>query len=273
LNKTEINRGVLVGGSPSNDTFTVANLGADTLNYQISDNANWLSVSPTSGSSSGEADPITVSYQSASLPPGVHHALITISAAGAFNSPQTLLVELTVDGPTIALNPTSIQRTMIVGSEPAAGMFTVANGGPNVLNYSVSEQSGWLSVSPESGSSVGEADPITVHFNAAGLSLGEYTASITVTSADAGNSPQVVSVTLTVAMSTADFDQDGDVDQADFGHLQGCLTGAGITQSTPACFDARLDGDEDVDAADFAIFASCLGGAGRHPDPACTAVP
>ena len=36
-------------------------------------------------------------------------------------------------------------------------------------------------------------------------------------------------------------DADGDVDQADFGHFQACLTGSGFTQSNPNCLDARLD--------------------------------
>ncbi len=66
-----------------------------------------------------------------------------------------------------------------------------------------------------------------------------------------------------------DFDHDGDVDQGDFGHLQACLTGAGVPQTDPDCSDARLDSNEDVSASDVALFLQCLSGAQTPADPAC----
>ncbi len=67
-----------------------------------------------------------------------------------------------------------------------------------------------------------------------------------------------------------DFDGDDDVDLADFGHLQACFTGPGITQSDAACQDARLDDDDDVDPDDFGLFQACLSGAGVPVmNPAC----
>ena len=59
----------------------------------------------------------------------------------------------------------------------------------------------------------------------------------------------------------ADFDDDGDVDQEDFGHLQICFTGPGIPQTDPVCRDARLDGDNDVDHDDFIVFRENMTGA------------
>lgn len=66
-----------------------------------------------------------------------------------------------------------------------------------------------------------------------------------------------------------DFDQDGDVDMDDHGHIQACLTGPGVTQNLPACLNARLDGDDDVDQDDVLAFENCLSGANNAPDPAC----
>lgn len=66
-----------------------------------------------------------------------------------------------------------------------------------------------------------------------------------------------------------DFDDDGDVDQDDFGHLQACLSGAGNAQQDAACQDARLDGDADVDAEDLSLFQGCMSGAGRFPAARC----
>ena len=66
---------------------------------------------------------------------------------------------------------------------------------------------------------------------------------------------------------TSDFDGDGDVDQEDFGHLQGCY--AADYLSNPECNDADLDGDYDVDMDDAALFQQCLGGAKMPIDPGC----
>ncbi|UCD27662.1 MAG: hypothetical protein JSV03_11180 [Planctomycetota bacterium] len=68
---------------------------------------------------------------------------------------------------------------------------------------------------------------------------------------------------------SADFDNDGDVDQEDFGHFQACLTGTDTPQNDPDCQDAKLDGDSDVDQEDFAIIQSCLSGANIPVDPEC----
>jgi len=66
-----------------------------------------------------------------------------------------------------------------------------------------------------------------------------------------------------------DFDGDGDVDMADFGHLQRCYTGPGIPQNETGCLNTRLDGDSDVDADDFGIFQGCLSGPNQPGNPDC----
>jgi Tol biopolymer transport system component len=92
---------VAAGQNAPNNSFTVQNGGGDLLTYTVSDNASWLSVSPTSGTSSGETDTITVSYATASLAPGSYQATITISGV-ATNTPQTVQVNLTVQ-PTLTV--------------------------------------------------------------------------------------------------------------------------------------------------------------------------
>ena len=76
-------------------------------------------------------------------------------------------------------------------------------------------------------------------------------------------------LTLDQFVVAPDFDQDGDVDIEDFGHLQVCLTGAGIEQTDPACLNAKLDTDTDVDSDDCAILQACLSGANVPADPQC----
>jgi hypothetical protein len=64
-----------------------------------------------------------------------------------------------------------------------------------------------------------------------------------------------------------DFDGDQDVDQADFGHLQACLSGGDPVD--PACENAKLNGDKFVDQDDVAIFEACASGPGIPADPNC----
>lgn len=74
---------------------------------------------------------------------------------------------------------------------------------------------------------------------------------------------------ITVLPQPGDFDDDGDVDQEDFGLLQGCLTGAGIVQNDPGCTRARIDSDQDVDADDVYLFIGCFTGPGGEATPSC----
>jgi hypothetical protein len=66
-----------------------------------------------------------------------------------------------------------------------------------------------------------------------------------------------------------DFDNDGDVDLEDFGHIQECLSGSRVPQTRPECQNAKLDADSDVDADDIAIFRGCISGPKLAADPLC----
>jgi hypothetical protein len=91
------------GGTLSNDTFTVQNTGGtgSTLNYTITDNASWLAVNPPTGSSTGESDALAVIYSVSSLSTGNYSATLTITDAGATNSPQIITVNVVVEPPAI----------------------------------------------------------------------------------------------------------------------------------------------------------------------------
>ncbi len=174
------------------------------------------------------------------------------------------IVEYAVVGPLIRLSPEALSPTVFVGENLPNGLFSVENTGGGTLNYSISDNAGWLSVAPGSGSiTAGEPpDPIAVIYSAAGLAVGTHQALITVSSPEAANSPQTLTVTITVETVKPDFDADHDVDMIDFAHLQKCLSGAGVMQTDPACADADFDDDLDVDATEVGVLVQCLSGAG-----------
>lgn len=97
--------------------------------------------------------------------------------------------------------------------------------------------------------------------------VGEHVASLTVISSTGFTGS--ITVRITIERQTADFDSDYDVDQADFGVMQTCLSGTGNTRS-PACEYADLDRDQDVDLQDMVLFQSCLSGPDEPADPECT---
>ncbi|GMU23722.1 MAG: hypothetical protein AMXMBFR13_38000 [Phycisphaerae bacterium] len=87
-----------VDTNPGAQSFTVANAGTGLLNYSIADDAAWLAVAPDAGSSTGEADTITVSYSSSDLSIGTHQGLITVTSPEILDGEQTVTVTLKITG-------------------------------------------------------------------------------------------------------------------------------------------------------------------------------
>ncbi len=116
---------ITLGESVLDEVFTVRNTGGGTLNYTITDNVSWLAVSPSAGTSTGEADPITVSYDLRSLPPGSYSATITIADPAGTNSPQEITVSLV-----IRLHPVDLDTDGDVDLSDF-GLFQLCYNGPN----------------------------------------------------------------------------------------------------------------------------------------------
>lgn len=66
-----------------------------------------------------------------------------------------------------------------------------------------------------------------------------------------------------------DLDNDGDVDNDDFGEFQGCFTGPDLGPPVAGCEDADFDGDADVDQSDFGVLQRCISGADVPASPEC----
>ena len=86
---------------PPSQTLSIWNSDNGVLSWSISDSAPWLSVSPTSGSSAGEMDGVSLSVDTFGMTTGNYAAIITISAPGASNTPQTAVVNLTINPPLV----------------------------------------------------------------------------------------------------------------------------------------------------------------------------
>jgi hypothetical protein len=69
-------------------------------------------------------------------------------------------------------------------------------------------------------------------------------------------------------LTASDLDDDRDVDQADFGRLQCCLSGTN-THFPTDCGKADLDADGDVDDGDIVLFLGCVSGPDNPADERC----
>jgi hypothetical protein len=88
------------GPDPASQTLSVWNSGGGTLTWAASASADWLTLSPTNGSSTGEIDNITFSVDVSGVDAGSYAAVVTISASGDANAAQQVLVRLTISPPT-----------------------------------------------------------------------------------------------------------------------------------------------------------------------------
>jgi hypothetical protein len=114
------------GEDAPSDSFQVWNSGGMTLDYTLSDDADWLSLSEASGRSVTQRNSIRVNYQTAGLAPGMYSAMITVSGSGL--TPQTIPVNLTIlpEGnkpPVITLPARVDQPTVVLGSTVEASVL------------------------------------------------------------------------------------------------------------------------------------------------------
>jgi len=165
----------------------------------------WLAVNPNSGTATSETDTINVTYNAASLIEGTYNATITVEGNSA-NSPRTIPVTVNVAAvapPTIGLSATSVTQSAAIGGSANNSTFTVSNSGGGSLSWTGSlvdlgDGIGWLSVAPGNGESTGAPQTVTVTYNLTGLAAGEYRARYDIVAAGATNTPQSVTITLTV---------------------------------------------------------------------------
>jgi fibronectin type 3 domain-containing protein len=196
------------GSTPGDRSVSVQNAGSGTLGgltatvrYNAGQPAGWLSV--TMGSTAPTN--LVLSANQGSLAAGTYTATVDIASPDAPNSPGTVTARLVVltPQPAIALGATSAAFVASAGgAQPPPQTVAVTNAGGGTLSglstsisYTGGQPTGWLSASL-SGTTAPAT--ITLQANTTSLAAGSYTATVTLSSGVAQNSPQQIAVTLTV---------------------------------------------------------------------------
>lgn len=124
--------------SKTNLSFTITNTGAGTLSWSISDNQDWITYNPMSGSTTTEVDEVLVSVDRSGLSPGIHTGTVSISSNGGDFS---IGVSMTVlpDPPICSVSPTNLDFGEVKVGESKLLSFTITNMGGGTLSGSVDE--------------------------------------------------------------------------------------------------------------------------------------
>ncbi|HET8846276.1 MAG TPA: carboxypeptidase-like regulatory domain-containing protein, partial [Ktedonobacteraceae bacterium] len=201
---------------------TITNNGGSPLQWHTSLKAlavsSWFSASPSGGVvPPGGTGQVTINVSTKNMTPGSYSGTITLEGTDAkgkvaSGSPQTVLVNLTIQPPCTLSQPSasSLLFTGIAGgSSPAAQTVTFVDSGsctwPARWFASANPAASWLTLSPVSGTlnSISQQGSISASVNTVGLAPGTYTTSVRFSASDstgtaAQNSPRYFSVTLTV---------------------------------------------------------------------------
>ncbi len=200
------------GAAASSQTLTVLNQGGGSLTYSVSAATNtgggWLTVSPASGTATPtQSSPVNIQADPTGLDPGTYTGTVTITAgtAGTVAIPVTMTVAPVTR--LLLLSQTGLKfNAVFQGGAPLPQTLAVINAGQGGLNWTAQANTlpaggTWLSVTPPSGTSTAGAlipPSLTVAIDASSLAPGEYYGQIQVSSPDANNSPQSVTVVLDV---------------------------------------------------------------------------
>jgi uncharacterized protein (TIGR03437 family) len=122
LSSSSLTFSVLAGSAASGvQNITVSNSGGGSLSYSVTSNSAWLNAS-ASGST------IAVSVNPAGLAANAYQGLITVTASGASNSPQSVSVSMIVTGmlsPTLTISSITNSGTGLQGPIAPGELFTI----------------------------------------------------------------------------------------------------------------------------------------------------
>ena len=94
--------------------------------------------------------------------------------------------------PVMAVNKSAVD----FGEQSTLAGFQISNSGGGAINYNITDNAAWLTMTPINGTVNNEVDGVTLVASRSGLAEGEHTATVTVTP-NVGN-PHLIAVSLTI---------------------------------------------------------------------------
>jgi len=192
------------GNDPSPQTVVLSSSRTRERTCTATENAPWITVTPSSGTIAAETDSVSVRATTAGLAAGSYSANVMITETSQNGRirrtilPVTLSVAGAAAAPAIQLSVSSLAFSGAAGAaNPAAQTIGVSNTGSGTLTWTASDNAAWLTLTPASGTNAGT---IAASVNMAGLAAGTYNTTISV--AATGTATKSLPVTLTVTNSS-----------------------------------------------------------------------
>ena len=193
------------GTDPSPQTVVLSSSRTRVRTWTATENAPWITITPSSGTIATETDIVSVRASAAGLAAGSYSADVTITETnqGGFIRRTILPVTLSVTEapatPAIQLSLSSLTFSGTAGAaNPAPNTFSISNTGGGTLTWTASDTSAWLILSPASGTNSGT---VTASITATGLAAGTYSTTVTISAP--GATAKTIPVTLTLATATS----------------------------------------------------------------------
>jgi hypothetical protein len=129
------------GENPADKMLEVCNTGTGTLNWSLTDDAAWLSETPTSGSlGADDCEDVTVSVAASGLAAGDYSATITITGSPTVTVPVNLHIvsampELPVEPAQLSASGLSISPHQVKPGQEVTISINVANSGGKTGSY------------------------------------------------------------------------------------------------------------------------------------------
>jgi uncharacterized protein (TIGR03437 family) len=193
--------------APSNQTFTVSSSGAP-LNYQVSANttscSGFLTATPANGSTFGNQNQVVVTVHPQGINPQVCNGNITLSVPGSTAAPLVIPVTFNVSNTSLlSVSQSAINVIAVAGAAATTKTVSATSTDGTSLAFAATASTNpvgltWLSITPNTGNT---PNNLQVTINPAGLGVGVYTGSITVSSGAQNVPAQTIPVTLTIVAS------------------------------------------------------------------------
>ena len=161
--------GFILKGDIASATFEIWNCGINTLTYSLNEDSAWIGINPIVGSSTSEHNTITVNINTGSMVSGLNIYDIQILSNGGNGLFRVSVNIKNPTAPELSYSPQSYNFGHKLEGETYLTTFEIWNSGIQTLTYSLIENCDWITVYPNSGTSSGEHDTITVSIDTKGL--------------------------------------------------------------------------------------------------------
>jgi hypothetical protein len=226
--------------SPASISYVLTNAGGSNLSWAVSATANWLSVSPSSGTLAGGASTnvqVSISANANGLAPGNYTDTVgfTNLSDGLGNTTRSASLSVVLPPGNLGVSPAAgLASSGYTGGpfSPASILYGLTNSGGSNLSWAVSATSNWLSVSPSSGTLAGGASTnvqVSINANANGLATGNYTDTVGFTNLSSGLGNTTRSASLSVVLPSGNLGVSPAVGLASSGYTGGPFSPASIS--------------------------------------------